>query len=59
MGLTGVFGDGRFDGTIQNVVRPTLVGLGAENQSPIAYRLVYKKTINRFIMFHALRNEIQ
>jgi len=36
----GVFGDGWFNGTMQNVVRPTLVamatkfGLGAEIQSP-------------------------
>ena len=36
----GVFGDGRFNGTMQNVVGPTLVamatkfGLGAEIQSP-------------------------
>jgi len=38
--VQGVFGDGRFNGTMQNVVRPTLVamamkfGLGAEIQSP-------------------------
>jgi len=36
----GVFRDGRFNGTVQNVVGPTLVamatkfGLGAEIQSP-------------------------
>jgi len=36
----GVYGDGRFNGTMQNVVGPTLVavatkfGLGAEIQSP-------------------------
>jgi len=36
----GVFGDGQFSGTVQNVVGPTLVamatkyGLGAEIQSP-------------------------
>ena len=36
----GFFGDGRFNGTMQNVVGPTLVamatkfGLGAEMQSP-------------------------
>jgi len=36
----GVFGDGRFNGTMQNVVGPTLVArrtkfaLGAEIQSP-------------------------
>jgi len=36
----GVFGDGRFNGTMQNVVEPTLVamatkfGLGAEIQLP-------------------------
>jgi len=37
--IWGVFGDGRFNGTMQNVERPTLVamatkfGLGAEIQS--------------------------
>ena len=40
LGLPGGFGDGRFNGTMQNVVGPTLVamatkfGLGAEIQSP-------------------------
>jgi len=40
LGLPGVFGDGRFNGTMQNVVGPPLVamatkfGLGAEIQSP-------------------------
>jgi len=40
----GVFGDGRFNGTIQNVVGPTLLvamatklGLGAEIQSPTGW----------------------
>jgi len=38
--MFGVFGDGRFNGTMQNVVGPTLVamamkiGLGTEIQSP-------------------------
>ena len=40
LGLSGVFGDGQFNGTVQNVVGPTLVAmatkfeLGAEIQSP-------------------------
>ena len=40
MGLPGVYGDGQFNGTVQNVVWPTLVamamkfGLGAGIQSP-------------------------
>jgi len=39
-GPTSVFGDGRFNGTMQNIVGPTLVamatkfGLGAEIQLP-------------------------
>ena len=43
----GVFGDGRFNGTMQNVVGPTLVvmattfGLGVEIQSPTSLFLVF------------------
>ena len=42
----GVFGDGRFNGTMQNVVGPTLVamatkfGLGTEIQSPTGLSLM-------------------
>jgi len=34
LGLPGGFRDGRFNGTMQNVVGPTHVGLGAKIQSP-------------------------
>jgi len=46
-----VFGDGLFNGTMQNVVRPTLVamttkfGLGAEIQSPTG---LFKIVVGRF-----------
>ena len=42
----GVFGDGRFNGTMENVVGPTLVamamkfGLGVEIQSPTGLLIV-------------------
>jgi len=47
LGLPGVFRDGRFNGTMQNVVGPTLVAmatkfwLGAEIQSPTAVCYYY------------------
>jgi len=47
----GVFGDGRFNGTMQNVVGPTLVamattfGLGAEIQSPTGLSMFYLLTL--------------
>jgi len=47
LGLQGLFGDGQFSGTMQNVVGPTLVaittkfGLGAEIQLPTALYYYY------------------
>ena len=50
MGLPGGFGDGRFNGTMQNVVGPTLVamatkfGLGAEIYSPTGLLLLLSQS---------------
>ena len=46
LGLPGVFGNGRFNGTMQNVVGPTLVamattfGIGTEIQSPTGLSII-------------------
>jgi len=39
----GVLGDGRFNGTMQNVVGPTLVAMATRFRrgDPVAYRLVF------------------
>jgi len=48
----GFFGDGRFNGTMQNVVGPTLVamtmtfGLGGEIQTPTGLYCLYTCTFN-------------
>ena len=69
LGLPGVSGNGRFNGTMQNVVRPTLVematkfGLGAEIQSPtglysmtLCFSLTTKKTFSNLSRFDLVKS---